>query len=120
MITFKFRGLIDSIGELKEGTSKAGKDWRRVDFVCEVKEGRYSDYIALSASNEVADIIMDCELGDEIAVEGYIYAREYNGRYYNNIEAAKVYTHQNARPAAPAAPAPAAKPADDGADDLPF
>lgn len=127
MITFQFRGLVDSIGEFKEGTSKAGKDWRRVDFVCEVKEGRYSDYIAVSASNELADIIGECELGEEIAVKGFIYAREYNGRYYNNLEASEVHRHKAAIPATAAAPAPApaprprpAAPAQEGEDDLPF
>ena len=121
MITFKFRGNITEIGELKQGTSKSGKDWSRIDFVCEVADGRYSDYIAVTASNEVAHTINSCDIGEEIAVEGYIYAREYNDRYYNNLEVTKVYRHKAQAPNTPIAPVTAPAPAaQEGADDLPF
>lgn len=126
MITFKFRGTIDSIGDLKEGTTKNGKDWKLINFVCDVPDGRYSDKIAMQASGDNADIIAACAIGEEIAVEGYIYAREYNDRYYNNLEASKVYRHTSARPAtatpayAPAPVPPAPQVNDNPDDDLPF
>ena len=81
MITIKFRGKIDSIGEVKGGISqKKGKEWKVVDVICAVQEGRYSDKIIMTAPNEVVDEVLECRIGEEVAVEAYIYAREYNDR----------------------------------------
>ena len=127
MITIKFRGTIDSIGEVKGGISqKTGKEWKMVDVIFDVPEGRYSDKIIMTASNEVVDEVLDCRIGEEVAVEAYIYAREYNDRMYNNVNLFKLYRHSAARPAAPASTPQATAPAynapanDNPDDDLPF
>ena len=122
MVTFQFRGRIDSIGELKQGVSAKGKEWKRVDFVCVIPDGRYEDRISLTASNEVADTIYSCDLDEEVAIKGYIYAREYQGRYYNNLEVSEVFRHKAEQAQAPApAPTPTQAQASNSAiDDLPF
>lgn len=116
MITFKFRGTIYSIGEFKEGTRKDGTTWCRVDVVCDVPDGRYTDKVVFTASDANADIISNCEVGEEIAVEGYIYAREWNEKFYNNLQASTVYVHGAQAQAAQ----PAATPANNDDNDLPF
>ena len=115
MIEFKFVGRIDSFGELKEGVSKSGKDWKRLDFVCVVPDGRHEDRIAVSASNDVAMAVSKCELGEDVSVRGYIYAREYNGRYYNNLDVAEIHRKGEAKAQEAATAA-----AQDGNEDLPF
>ena len=66
MITIKFRGTIDSIGEVKGGVSqKTGKEWKMVDVIFDVPEGRYSDKIIMTASNEVVDEVLDSSLDEE-------------------------------------------------------
>ena len=113
MIITKFRGTLDSIGEVKGGVSqKTGKEWKMVDVIFDVPDGRHSDKIIMTASNEMVDEILACQIGEEVAVEAYIYAREYNDRMYNNINLSKLYRHSTARPAAPAN--------DNPDDDLPF
>ena len=63
MITIKFRGTIDSIGEVKGGISqKTGKEWKMVDVIFDVPEGRYSDKIIMTASNEVVDEVFEVEV----------------------------------------------------------
>ena len=99
MVNFEFKGRIHEIGELKEGTSQKGKDWKRIDFVCSVRTDRFEDFVAVSASNAMADVIKDCDIDEEIAVKGYIYAREYNGRYYNNHEVTDVERAKAGTPA---------------------
>lgn len=106
MIITKFRGTLDSIGEVKGGVSqKTGKEWKMVDVIFDVPDGRYSDKIIMTASNKMVDEILACQIGEEVAVEAYIYAREYNDRMYNNINLSKLYRHSAASPAAPARPA---------------
>lgn len=120
MITFNFTGSIFALGELKEGYKRDGSTWRRIDVVCEVPDGRFTDKIAFTAMDGNADILAGCREGDEISVEGYIYAREWNDRYYNNLQASKVSPLRQpiAQPAAAAtAPAPTAPAVH---DDLPF
>lgn len=97
-----------------------------VDVIFDVPDGRYSDKIIMTASNEMVDEILACQIGEEVAVEAYIYAREYNDRMYNNINLSKLYRHSAARPAAPASAPQATAPAytapdnDNPDDDLPF
>lgn len=116
MITFNCRGLLSQVGELREGTSQNGKDWKFITFLMEVRDGRFVDRISLQASGENADIINDCSDGEEIAVEGYIYAREYKDRWYNTLEVNKIYRSNRTSAAAPAHSSNAGT----TEDDLPF
>jgi len=117
----------------QSGTSARG-NWAKQDFVLEYQDGNYPSDICFTAWGEdkVADL-NNYQVGDKMKVAFNIKAREYNGRWYNDLRVWKFMAPgQAAAPAAaPAAPqypaaAPVVAPAptlDDmpgETDDMPF
>ena len=112
------------------GTSKAGTQWSKQEYVLETIGDAYPKKVFFDFFGERAQQYSWIEVGQEITLSFDIESREYNGRWYTNIRGWKaeryVPTAQQgqageppyqAAPAAPA-PAPAAAPAG-GADALP-
>jgi hypothetical protein len=90
MIKFKFSGKVAEVSAAKEGVSKNGKGWRLIDFVCTVPDGRYEDNISLTAKGLIADNVEALDMGDNVDIEGCIYAINYNNKWYNRIEALSI------------------------------
>lgn len=112
-------------------SSRTGNSWKVQEFVIETHD-QYPRRCMFSVFGEDKLKEMNIQVGDELTVSFDIDAREYNGRWFNDLRAWKVQRSTGA-PAAPApAPAdipspmaaPAADPmaqaAKDPADDLPF
>jgi hypothetical protein len=100
------------------------------EFVVTVEDGNYPQDIALQFVNDKVSLLDSVQAGQEVTVSFDIRGREYNGRYFNNLNAWKLQSGA-AAPAAPAAAAAADdKPAaagkdvpadfDEYEDDIPF
>ena len=129
-------GKIIAAGEPRGGTSaRTGNSWKVQEFVIETHE-QYPHRCMFSVFGEDRLKEFNIQVGDELTVSFDIDAREYNGRWYNDIRAWKI--DRNAPQAAPSAtpaaapagapapfpPAPAATPdfsaTGNSDDDLPF
>jgi len=67
-----------------------GKQWRRVKILCETL-GDYPKKVAFdSASMSVAEKMANIAEGSEIDVEFNPVSREYNGKWYTNVNIWKV------------------------------
>lgn len=121
-------GRIIAKGEIKTGPTTNGGTWSRQDCVIEVTTGENSHKdVAVSLNTEQIEQLKNVPLGAVIEVEYYVTAREWNGRWFNNVNAREVKTAAPATPApAPAAPAattpvvPPQKDFEPKEDDLPF
>lgn len=116
----------------QSGTSARGT-WSKQDFVLEYPDGNFTAQACFTAfgDDKVAELGKFAE-GDTVRVSFNLRAREYNGRWYNDLRVWRLAPAGQAVPApaaAPAAPAamPPAAPAptlDDmpasADDDLPF
>ncbi len=120
-------GKIIAALEPRGGVSaRTGNSWKSQEFVIETHD-QYPKKCMFRVFGEDRLNEMKIQVGEELTVSFDIDAREYNGRWYNDISAWRV-TRGNVEPAAAAAPvnaAPAAAPAPastpaDQADDLPF
>lgn len=126
-------GKIIAAGEPRGGTSaRTGNSWKVQEFVIETHE-QYPHRCMFSVFGEDRLKEFNIQVGDELTVSFDIDAREYNGRWYNDLRAWRVQRAQGAAPVASAdaaadIPAPTADPfaapaaggAADEADDLPF
>ena len=126
-------GKIIAAGEPRGGTSaRTGNSWKVQEFVIETHE-QYPHRCMFSVFGEDRLKEFNIQVGDELTVSFDIDAREYNGRWYNDLRAWCVQRAQGAAPVAPAdaaadIPAPTADPfaapaaggAAVEADDLPF
>ena len=120
-------GKIIYVGEARGGVSaRTGNSWKTQDFVIETME-QYPRKCMFNVFGEDRLKEFHIQAGEVLTVSFDIDAREYNGRWYNDIRAWRVVRGEVApaqgaapadipAPAAPAAPAAVNEPE----DDLPF
>lgn len=141
-MTLELEGKIKTKLPAQGGTSARGA-WTRQDFVVEYQDGNFPAEACFSAwGQERVDELSRYNEGDAVKVSFNVRAREYGGRWYNDLrvwrlaaagapqaqaapQAAPYAAPQPApQPQAPAAPAPTIDdmPIDlgTGEDDLPF
>ena len=124
---------------VQSGNSARGP-WAKQEFILEYPDGNFTAKACFTAWGQ--DKVQDLgkyQVGDKVKVSFNLKSREYNGRWYNDLQIWKI-APAGAQPAAPAQPAPQARPAaqapaypqapaptledmpadSDGAEDLPF
>lgn len=111
------KGTISHKGELQQGTSQNGYDWARQVVVIETPSynGSFTK-IALTAQNQRVDDLMNYQIGDKVEIGYSVTAREYQGKWFNNVDLVTIKSAEEvAQDAAPAprqaAPRQVARPA---------
>ena len=95
----EIQGFIKEVMPEQSGVAKSGNEWRKQDFVLEVVNGQYTDLICF---NMFGDNIAPLQVGQEVKAQINIKSREYNGRYYTEVQAWKVEVLDDAGSQAPA------------------
>lgn len=81
------KGTISHMSEVTSGTSKNGYDWVKQTIVIDIPGYRgLITKLSLQASNEMVDELNNYNVGDKVEVGWSIYAREWNGKWYNNVD----------------------------------
>ncbi len=70
---------------LESGVSKSGKNWQKQSIVIDNGD-EFNNLIAVSVFGDKIDKLNRLELGMDVSVMCNIYSREYNGKYYHNID----------------------------------
>jgi hypothetical protein len=116
-------GKLTSILPVESGTSKAGKEWKKQGFVIDTG-AQYNPEVCFSLfGDDKIALLSGLKSGQDIKVEFNLSSREYNGKWFHNVDAWKI--DAVGAPTAPTnTPPPAASmsPADEATeeDDLPF
>jgi len=71
--------------DLETGTSKAGKEWQKQSIVIDTG-GEFNNIIAVSAFGDKVQKMNMLEVGMTVSILCNVYSREYNGKYYHNID----------------------------------
>ena len=105
----RVKGIISHMGEIQQGTSQNGYDWARQIIVLDVASfnGTFSK-IALTAQNQRVDDLKNYQIGDRVEVGYSVTAREWDGKWFNNVDLISINFFDEV---AQAAPAPVAQPA---------
>lgn len=85
----KIKGTITKILEAESGTSKAGKEWNKLDFLIETKDA-YPKIVCFTLFGDKTDIMQYQKVGNLVDVYFNLESREYNGKYFHNINAWKI------------------------------
>ena len=117
-------GVVLNILPLQTGTSKAGNQWQKQDFILETG-GQYPRKVCICLFGDNVDKF-PLQVGQSVTASVDIESREFNARWYTDVRAWNVVYNgqQQGAPApaptatAPTAQAPAGAPA--AADDLHF
>ena len=124
---------------VQSGNSVRGP-WAKQEFILEFPDGNFTAKACFTAwGQEKVQDLGKYQVGDKVKVSFNLKSREYNGRWYNDLQIWKI-APAGAQPAAPAQPAPQARPVaqapaypqapaptledmpadSEGAEDLPF
>ena len=116
-MAYELSGKIKLIQEAK--TFDSG--FTKREMVVTVDDGRYPQEINLEFVQDKVSLLDNLQPGQEVTVSFDIRGREYNGRYFNNLQGWKVVTQDEAQSQMPAGH-PAAEPMPQGIedDDIPF
>ncbi len=112
-------GKIIAVLPEQGGTSRNGNEWKKQEYVLETHE-QYPKKVCfqLFGTDRIAQAAI--QPGEELTVSFDIESREYQGRWFTNINAWKVTRQAEAAPAAPVvADDPFAAPAKPAAEDFP-
>ena len=125
---------------VQSGSSARGP-WTKQEFILEFPDGNFTAKACFLAwGQEKVQDLGKYQVGDKVKVSFNLKSREYNGRWYNDLQIWKIAPAGAPAPSAPAQPAPQARPAaqapawqqapaptledmpadSDGAEDLPF
>jgi hypothetical protein len=122
--------IIVALPERGGVSARTGNEWKAQSFVLETINEQYPKKFVFDVFGADRLANFNIQVGDVMTVSFDIDAREYNGRWYNDVRAWKVDRNVAAQPAVPAPPytAPVAPevpdapeaPVEDTNDDLPF
>jgi len=117
------KGRISKVLEMETVTSKAGKEWKKQSFVIDTGD-QYNPEVCFSLFGEdKINMLRNFGEGQEVEVAFNVSSREYNGKYYHNLDCWKINGSAQFAAGTGAAPAPMAADAPMAAgeeDDLPF
>lgn len=129
-MALEIEGTLSQKMSVTSGTSARGP-WAKQEFILEYPDGNFTARACFTAWGQ--DKVQELEkyrVGDKVKVSFNLKSREYNGRWYNDLQIWKIAPAGAAQPAAPVQPAaqpvPPAPSLEDmpaepeGGEDLPF
>ena len=90
-------GTIIKALPVQSGTSRNGNEWRRASYVIEHQSGQYPKRMVFDVlGNKIEEF--NVREGENLTVSFDIDAREYNGRWFNSVDAWRVTRPQVYQP----------------------
>ena len=134
-MALELEGTIRQKMGVQSGTSARGP-WAKQEFVIDFPDGNFTSQACFTAwGQDKVQELDKYQVGDRVKVSFNLKSREFNGRWYNDLQIWRIAPAGEAQPAAPAAsayvqpaaPAPMAPaptlddmPVDSADEDMPF
>ena len=93
----EIQGKIIVVLPERNGVSQRGNQWRSISYVLETQE-QYPKKLAFDVTNDKIDQL-NIQFGEILTVQFDINAREYNGRWFNSVNAWNVIRQNHQSPA---------------------
>ncbi len=94
-MAFQVDGKLHKIFETEQKSEK----FRAREFVIEIVDGNYPQMVKFQLTQDKCELIDDYNEADEITVHFNLRGREWNDRYFTNLDAWKIETAGAAKPA---------------------
>ena len=105
MALFYQKGTISDFSEVQSGTTQSGKEWQRMTLILDTPGFQGAVYkMAFQVSGEHVKDVLLFNRGDKVEIGFSLYAREWNGKWYNNVDLVQIKKQETNQDA----PAPAA------------
>lgn len=97
------KGIISQFGQVESGTTQNGNSWSRQVVILDVAGfGNSFSKIALTAQNQRVEELQNYQIGDRVEVGYSVTAREWNGKWFNNVDLINIKFFDEVASAAPA------------------
>jgi hypothetical protein len=118
MALYNSKGTISYISEVSSGTSRSGNTWQRLTLHLDIPgfQGAIFKQVFQASGNAVY-MVKKYKVGDRVEVSFSLYAREWDGKWYNNVDLVHI-APADAKAEDPGSPAPEVQ--DNPNNDLPF
>ena len=116
-MAYDLTGTIKLIGAAQ---TLGAKGFTKREFVVTVDDGKYPQDIALECVQNNVKLLDGVKPGQSVTVTFDIRGREYNGRYFNNLQAWRIKAADGAGLDDDRDPLPQDSDAPDNDDDIPF
>ena len=83
------KGRVFQILKAETGVSKVGKEWSKREFVIETEE-QFPRKVCFTLFGDKTALINNLATGEMVEVSFNIESREYNGKWFHNINAWKI------------------------------
>lgn len=83
------KGKLSRILEPESGTSKAGNQWKKQEFLIETSD-QFPKKVCFTLFNDKVNALAGLNPGDEIEVSFDVESREFNNKFYHNLNAWKI------------------------------
>lgn len=83
------KGKVEQILKPESGVSRAGKEWNKQEFVIETDD-QFPRKVCFTLFGEKTSLINGMAAGEEVEVSFNLESREYNGKWFHNINAWKI------------------------------
>jgi hypothetical protein len=90
----KITGKLDRVFETQSGTTKAGKEWKKLLFNV-VTDDEWNNLYHFELFGEEKVNSFNSKVGDFITVNFNVQTQEYKDRFYTNLQAWKIDVEQN-------------------------
>jgi hypothetical protein len=123
-MSMQVKGTLQQILKLESGVSKAGKEWKKQDFILVTNE-QFPKTVCFTLFGDKISLIDGISTGTEIEVYFSVESRDFNGKWYHNINAWKIdragaVSSTGTYPPEFSTGIGLSEPADDTGNDLPF
>ncbi len=90
-MSLEIKGRITKILEVESGTSKAGKEWKKQNFVIDTGD-QYNPEVCFQVfgDDNVTNLTKFNKVGDEVKVNFNVSSREYKEKYFHNLDAWRI------------------------------
>ncbi len=83
------KGKIEKILNPESGVSRAGNEWTKQEFVIETDD-QFPKKVCFTLFGDKTSLISSVAVGEEVEVSFNVESREYNGKWFHNINAWKI------------------------------
>jgi len=83
------KGRINQLLKPETGVSKGGKEWNKREFVIETEE-QFPRKVCFTLFGDKTPLIDGLSVGEMVEVSFNLESREYNGKWFHNINAWKI------------------------------
>ena len=100
MALFYSKGRISEMSEVQSGIGKSGFQWQHMTLTLEIMEyGGFIKKQIFRVSGDRVDDVLAYHVGDLVQVGFSLYAREWNGSWYNNVDLVNISSESGAKKA---------------------